>query len=72
MKNNSLIITAVTQRAVLGPGVMLLLSVSSRAKNDLMQKLRAKFCQVTRNMPLNTLTHLPQNCLHDMIKKNPK
>lgn len=69
MKNNSLIITAVGQRAALRPGVTLLLSVSSRAENDLMQKLRAKFCQVTRKMPLDTLTHLQQNCLYGMIYK---
>lgn len=71
MKNNSLIITAVTQRAALRPGVMLLLSVSSRVGNNLMQKLRAKFFQVTRKMPLNTLTHLPQNCCMAWLKKKP-
>lgn len=53
MKNNSLIITAVTQRAALRPVVVLLLSVRSRMENDLIQNLRAKFCQVTGKMLLN-------------------
>lgn len=72
MKNNRLIVTAATQRAVLRPGVTLLFSVSSRADNDLMQKLRDKFCQVTRKTPLNPLTRMLQSCWYVITGKKKK
>lgn len=67
MNNNSLIITAVKQRAEWSLGVLLLWA-SSGAENNLTQKLSAKFWLEDRKMP--KYIQLPATKLvYDMINK---